>query len=230
MMIHIIGGSSRTRAEQSRLILSIGHHAEIYADLVELLDRRPCEGVILATEDMLDQGVETLLDRLADSSIWIPLVAAKGQPEVEEIVGAVQSGALDFLTLPLTADELQRMIDRYDSDDGRRTEARRRLIEARERISTLSAREREVLDWLSEGCSNKAIARQLEISPRTVEIHRANMMNKLGASHAADAVRLRLEAELDSADGVSEWPPQQVGEERDGDDGPGAGSLRGQRQ
>ena len=71
------------------------------------------------------------------------------------------------------------------------------MIEARDRISKLSAREREVLDWLAEGSSNKAIARELEISPRTVEIHRANMMNKLGARHAAEAVRLRLEAKLE---------------------------------
>ena len=61
----------------------------------------------------------------------------------------------------------------------------------------LSRREREVLDWLSEGSSNKAIARQLCISPRTVEIHRANMMSKLGARHAAEAVRLRLEAQIE---------------------------------
>jgi FixJ family two-component response regulator len=71
------------------------------------------------------------------------------------------------------------------------------MIEARDRISTLSTREREVLDWLAEGSSNKAIARELDISPRTVEIHRANMMNKLGARHAAEAVRLRLEAKLE---------------------------------
>jgi FixJ family two-component response regulator len=71
------------------------------------------------------------------------------------------------------------------------------MIEARDRISTLSTREREVLDWLAEGSSNKAIARELDISPRTVEIHRANMMNKLGVRHAAEAVRLRLEAKLE---------------------------------
>ncbi|WP_255548125.1 response regulator transcription factor [Erythrobacter ani] len=71
------------------------------------------------------------------------------------------------------------------------------MIEARGRIANLSVREREVLDWLTEGSSNKVIARRLEISPRTVEIHRANMMHKLGARHAADAVRLRLEAKLE---------------------------------
>ena len=71
---------------------------------------------------------------------------------------------------------------------------RARAAEARQRISRLSMREREVLDRLAEGCSNKAIARELEISPRTVEIHRMKMMGKLGARHAAEAVRLRLEA------------------------------------
>lgn len=71
------------------------------------------------------------------------------------------------------------------------------MIEARDRIATLSAREREVLDWLADGSSNKVIARELDISPRTVEIHRANMMNKLGANHAAEAVRLKLEAKIE---------------------------------
>ena len=113
---------------------------------------------------------------------------------LSQVVEAIQAGALDFLQLPLTEDELRRMIAHVHSDAGRHAEARRRLIDARRRIGTLSRREREVLDWLSEGCSNKAIARELEISPRTVEIHRANMMDKLGANHAAEAVRLRLEA------------------------------------
>ena len=79
----------------------------------------------------------------------------------------------------------------------KRGAARRRMIEARDRISSLSVREREVLDWLTEGSSNKVITRELDISPRTVEIHRANMMHKLGARHAAEAVRLKLEAKLE---------------------------------
>ncbi len=192
--IHIVGGNSRSRAEQSRLILAMGHHAEVYSDLVELIDRPPRSGVIIASEDALEYGVAALLDELADAGVWIPLVAARPDPDVEEVVQAIQAGALDFLQLPLTEDELRRMIAHVHSDAGRHAEARRRLIDARRRIGTLSKREREVLDWLSEGCSNKAIARNLEISPRTVEIHRANMMDKLGANHAAEAVRLRLEA------------------------------------
>lgn len=192
--IHIVGGNSRSRAQQSRLVMEMGHHAEVYSDLVELIDRPPRSGVIIASEDVLENGVSALLDELARGGIWTPLVAAKAEPGVDEVVHAIQAGALDFVTLPLCEEELQRMIVHVHSDAGRHAEARRRLIEARLRIGALSKREREVLDWLSEGCSNKAIARNLEISPRTVEIHRANMMDKLGASHPAEAVRLRLEA------------------------------------
>lgn len=192
--LHIVGGSSRSRAEQSRLAMALGHHAEVYSDLDELFDRPPYGGVIVACEDLLKDGVQALLEVLGEEGIWIPLVVASAEPSVDEVVEAIQAGALDYLQLPLTEQELHRMIAHVHSDDGRHAEARRRLVEARRRIGALSRREREVLDWLSEGCSNKAIARELEISPRTVEIHRANMMEKLGASHAAEAVRLRLEA------------------------------------
>lgn len=194
--LNIVGGNSRSRAEQARLVLAMGHHAEVYSDLVELVDKPPRSGVIIASDDVLERGVSALLDDLADAGIWIPLVAAKPQPEVEEVVKAIHAGALDFLELPLSEAEVRRMVAHVHSDAGRHAEARRRLIDARRRIGTLSPREREVLDWLSKGCSNKAIARNLEISPRTVEIHRANMMDKLGANHAAEAVRLRIEAHI----------------------------------
>ncbi|VVT11660.1 response regulator transcription factor [Erythrobacter sp. EC-HK427] len=194
--IHIVGGDSRSRAAQSRLVLSMGHHAEVYSDLVELLDRPPQDGLVIASDDVVEDGIAALLEELADHGIWIPLVAASEDPGVDEVVQAIQAGALDFVALPLTEGELRRMVAHYHSDAGRHAEARRRLIDARRRIGVLSKREREVLDWLSEGCSNKAIARELDISPRTVEIHRANMMEKLGASHAAEAVRMRLEAGL----------------------------------
>ena len=207
--IHIVGGNSRSRAEQSRLVMSLGHHAEVYSDLVELVDMAPSTGVIIASHDALEPSIGALLDQLADAGIWIPVVAARSEPGVGEVVRAIQAGAIDFLSLPLVAEDVQRMIGHVRSDGGRHAQARRRLIDARRRIGALSRREREVLDRLSEGFSNKAIARNLEISPRTVEIHRANMMGKLGANHAAEAVRLRLEANYDDEEeGVGQTQAQ----------------------
>lgn len=197
LKLHIVSGDSRLRAEQSRLAFSMGHHAEVYSDLAELLASGPQEGVIIACESVLISGVDRLLERLSEAGIWLPVIAASHSPNVDEIVQAIRAGALDYLRLPITQEEFTRMASHVLANAGRHTGVRRRLVEARQRIGALSKREREVLDWLSEGSSNKAIARELEISPRTVEIHRANMMDKLGASHAAEAVRLRLEAKFE---------------------------------
>ena len=103
----------------------------------------------------------------------------------QNIVAAIKAGALDYLALPIKPDQLLRTLSKLEPEAEEFPLARRRVIEARNRIESLSGREREVLEWLSAGSSNKVIARELEISPRTVEIHRANMMAKLGAQHAA---------------------------------------------
>ena len=197
LKLHIVGGDSRLRAEQASLAFSMGHHAEVYSDIAELIATPPQDGVIVACEDTLLCGMDRLLDRLGEAGVWLPVIAASHAPDVDDVVQAIRAGALDYMRLPLNEEEFSRMADHVVADAGRHGEARKRLVQARQRIGTLSKREREVLDWLSEGCSNKAIARALEISPRTVEIHRANMMDKLGANHAAEAVRLRLEAQFE---------------------------------
>ena len=114
------------------------------------------------------------------------------------MVRAVEEGALDFLALPLAQADLVRMVEKLDRAAESHVAVRRAMVEAQRRIATLSRRERQVLDWLAEGYSNKLIARALDISPRTVEIHRANMMVKLGVQHSAEAVRLQCIAGLES--------------------------------
>ncbi|PKP88108.1 MAG: helix-turn-helix transcriptional regulator, partial [Alphaproteobacteria bacterium HGW-Alphaproteobacteria-15] len=170
---------------------------EVYGDLSELAAHPPREGIIIARDTAEDGGVGMIFDRLGRLGIWLPLIAVDEQPRPNRIVEAIKAGALDYLALPFDPERFTRCLDRIEKEAEQFGVARRRMIEARDRISTLSTREREVLDWLAMGSSNKAIARELEISPRTVEIHRANMMTKLGARHAAEAVRLKLEAKLE---------------------------------
>lgn len=178
------------------MALALGHHAEVYSSIAELVRHAPREGIIVARDDILPGGTAEIIDLLSASGVWLPLIIAADDADIPRIVEAIRGGATDYIQLPLEEAQLAAMLDRTINrarDDSR---ARRSLIEARAKIGTLSEREREVLSLLVEGSSNKLIARELDISPRTVEIHRANMMEKLGARHVAQAVRLLLQAQL----------------------------------
>ncbi len=195
--LHFIDSNSRHRAELARVGFTLGHHSEVYGDLSELSAHPPREGIIIARDTPEEGGVSMILERLSRLGIWLPLIAVEAEPRPGRIVEAIKAGALDYLSLPLDTDRFERCLNRIEKEAEVFGATRRKMIEARDRISSLSGREREVLEWLSEGSSNKVIARELDISPRTVEIHRANMMHKLGARHAAEAVRLKLEAKLE---------------------------------
>lgn len=197
MTLHCIDPQCRTRAELARAALALGHHAEVYGTLDELAHHGPQDGLILARDNVQSGGIERIIAALGEYGIWLPVVATASMPTTARIVTAIKGGAIDYLVLPVEQQRLAATLDRVAGEAGRQAEERHRVLEARGRIATLSNREREVLEWLSEGNSNKAIARELAISPRTVEIHRANMMSKLGARHAAEAVRLRLEARIE---------------------------------
>lgn len=195
-VIHFVDADIRMRADLARTTFAMGHHAEVYADLCELCEHPPGRGIVVVRDDPAYGGIEATLDLLARVGVWLPLVAMDEAPRTARVVAAIRAGALDYLPLPLEAERLAGMIVRIGGEADEQADARRKMIEARSRIDNLSTREREVLDWLAVGSSNKTIARNLQISPRTVEIHRANMMAKLGANHAAEAVRLRLESRL----------------------------------
>jgi len=196
-IIHIVDPDTRVCAQAARSAFQLGHHAEVYGSLAEFCDRRPPRGIVLVRDGFEEDGFEHVREMLDRCGIWLPIVAIDDEPQIPRVVNAIKGGALDYLALPIWPERLAEMLERTEGEAEAQAMAAKALIEARERIGTLSAREREVLDWLAQGSSNKSIAKELHISPRTVEIHRANMMSKLGASHPAEVVRIRLEAQLD---------------------------------
>jgi RNA polymerase sigma factor (sigma-70 family) len=169
----------------------------VYGDSREFLQRIPEGGIVLVFDDHGTDGAVRLLHSLSEQRVWLPVVATSFDPSTPAIVAAMKAGALDYLQLPLEEQRFLATIHSIALQAEVMTEAQHKIIRARDRIASLSPREREVLDRLSDGCSNKTIAQELEISPRTVEVHRANMMDKLGADHSAQAVRLHIEASLD---------------------------------
>lgn len=128
--------------------------------------------------------------------MWLPVIATAADPAPSQVVSAIKKGALDFLRLPLKATRLTSMVKEVREEAFAYGESMRRMAQARVCLARLSPREREILELVVAGESNKSIAQQLEISPRTVEVHRSSMMGKLGAHRAAEVVRLRLEARL----------------------------------
>lgn len=192
--IHFVDRDVKARAEAAREAIALGHHAEVYAALDELAEHPPREGIIVARDDSAPGGVREILARLGAMAIALPLVVASESVSVGRVVEAVRAGALDYLSLPVEQQELAAMLERSAGVAKIETKARLCMLRAREKLSQLSDREREVLELLVDGGSNKRIARELSISPRTVEIHRANMMQKLGANHVAEALRLYFDA------------------------------------
>lgn len=192
--LHILDSDSARRAQLARLAFAAGHHAEIYAHPDELLSHAPAGGLVLAQDEPVGEGIIALVNAMNRSGQWLPVIAIADKPSISAVVSAIKAGALDYLTVPDQIAPLNEAVSRSTREAESQRIQRARSAEARQRIGRLSTREREVLDRLAEGCSNKAIARDLEISPRTVEIHRMKMMGKLGARHAAEAVRLRIEA------------------------------------
>lgn len=199
LIIHFIDRDIKSRAEAARLVLGLGYHAEVYSCIAEIVQHPPQEGIIVVRDDALPGGVTEIVDALCTAGLWLPLVIASESTAVSRVVEAISAGAIDYLPLPLEEAQVAALLKRVGQRAAGNALARRGMIEARARIASLSDREREVLDLLVRGGSNKLIARELEISPRTVEIHRANMMEKLGARHVADAVRLSIEARLDGS-------------------------------
>ena len=197
-ILHIMGGSSRSRAEQARLGSELGYRCEIYAHIAEFMERPPEDGIVLARDDPAEGGASKVLELLAEAGRWLPVIATAPRPRPRplSVVEAVKAGVLDYIALPMKPERLAQSVKRISREADAYARARRRIVEARNRIASLSPREREVLDWLAEGCSSKAIARKLNISPRTVENHRANLMTKLETDRTAQAVKLQLEAHL----------------------------------
>ena len=192
--IHILDGDSSRRGLTARKIFSVGMHAEVYEGLRELASRPPKSGLILAYDQYSGPVVPQIVES-AGSGKYFPIALYSDRPDPERIVEAMLSGALDYLAWPFESEVFERSFARISTAGKALVERRREFARAKALTERLTSRESEVLVTLVNGASNKDIAKALGISVRTVEIHRANMMRKLGATNTSEAVRIGLIAE-----------------------------------
>jgi two-component system response regulator FixJ len=133
--------------------------------------------------------------KLSEMKCDLPIIIMTAQGDVQTAVSAMKAGASDFVEKPYSDDALLRSIEATFAQ-GAASDRSDEIAEAVRRVAALSPRERDVLNGLIEGRPNKTIAYQLGLSVRTVEVHRARMMERLGMHQLAEALRLGILARL----------------------------------
>lgn len=179
------------RATIRRMLTGSGVYSEEFESAGDFLQKQPDlpMGCILLNLRLHGIGGLRLLKQLKDRGVPDPVIMISGQVDVPEAVEAIKSGAIDFIEKPFRKERLLDVVNK--AFDLVRSHQQRENIQ---RSVNFSGREQQVLNGLAEGATNKLIARQLGISSRTVEMHRAKIMRKLGVKTAAHAVLVAREA------------------------------------
>jgi FixJ family two-component response regulator len=195
MLISVFDQNISRRAKVCYQLAAVGLYA-VPLESIEELSRDCEEGSVMLVCDE-DDAVSRFAQLTASDGILTTIVAYAESPPASQIVRAIQAGAIDFLAWPCEPELLATSL-RHALANGKRSIALRlRSAAANSRLRRLTRRERDVLNAMTQGLSNRLIGEKLQISPRTVEVHRTNMMNKLGAGHTSEAIRWAVEASLD---------------------------------
>ncbi len=141
-------------------------------------------------------SVASLLNHMGRSGLWLPVIGFAESPTTRMVVQSVLDGAIDYIAWPFEREEILKVVSEAEEKAETLGSAKLREAMARSRVDRLTKREREVLAGVAGGLSNRLIGEKLAISPRTVEIHRANMLTKMGAHHTSEAIRIAIEASL----------------------------------
>jgi two-component system response regulator FixJ len=195
--VHVVDDDAAVRRSLERLLDSAGLRWFSYETPQMFLDAAPAlaPGCVILDIRMPEMDGLQLQAQLIEHNVPLPVIMVTGQGDVQSAVRAMKAGAVDFIEKPYDDEVLLRTIEAAlarVSRTGRDAET----AEAVRRIATLTSRERQVLDALIAGRPNKVIAFDLGISVRTVEVHRARMMDRLGVRQLAEAVRLAVIARL----------------------------------
>ena len=194
--VYVIDDDEAMRDSLDFLLGSADFHVTLFESAHHFLDAVSSIDFGCVVSDVRMPGIDgiELLKRLKANRSVLPVVIMTGHGDVPLAVEAMKLGAVDFLEKPFEDERIIGMIDvaLMQAVSGAQSEAMTHDIASR--IATLSPRERQVMDGLIGGLSNKLIARDYDISPRTIEVYRANVMTKMQAGSLSELVRLAIRA------------------------------------
>lgn len=195
--VHIVDDEEAVRKSLAFLLATAGFSVRLHDSAKSFLDATPTLGrACLVTDLRMPEmnGVE-LLEQLRDRGTMVPSVVISGHGDVPMAVAAMKAGAVDFIEKPFEDDVLVEAIKRA-ADRLNETDQIGNAAALESRLAQLSDRERQVLAAVVSGLPNKTIAYDLDISPRTVEVHRANIMAKMQARSLPELVRMAIAMDL----------------------------------
>ncbi|MFH1341152.1 MAG: response regulator FixJ [Pseudomonadota bacterium] len=196
--IYVIDDDEAMRDSLNFLLDSAGFHVTLFESAQNFLDVLPGLEFGCVVSDVRMPGIDgiEMLKRMKAGQSTFPILIMTGHGDVPLAVEAMKLGAVDFLEKPFEDDRLIGMIEAAirQAEPAAKSETITHEIAAR--VATLSPRERQVMDGLIAGLSNKLIARDYDISPRTIEVYRANVMTKMQANSLSELVRLAMRAGL----------------------------------
>ncbi len=193
-IVHVVDDDEAMRDSMAFLLRAENFQVQTYADATDFLNALPQIKVGCVVTDVRMPGMSgiELLQRLRELKVSVPVIVVSGHGDVPLAVEAMKTGALDFIEKPFDDDVFLRAVRMALSAHAVDSQRQAQKAAIDSRLESLSNREREVLEGLVAGHPNKTIAYDLGISPRTVEIYRANVMEKMQARSLSDLVRMAL--------------------------------------
>lgn len=193
-IVHVVDDDEAMRDSMAFLLRAENFQVQTYADAADFLTALPQIKVGCVVTDVRMPGMSgiELLQRLRELKVSLPVIVVSGHGDVPLAVEAMKTGALDFIEKPFDDDVFLRAVRMALSAHAVDSQRQAQKAAINSRLESLSNREREVLEGLVAGHPNKTIAYDLGISPRTVEIYRANVMEKMQARSLSDLVRMAL--------------------------------------
>lgn len=196
--VYVVDDDEAVRKSLCWLIESAEHPSTGFEAAEGLLEDLDPQGPSCVVTDvrMPGMGGLKLLDQLVAQRPLIPVVVITGHGDIQMAVQAMKDGAFDFVEKPFDDKALLEVIERAILESHRRHALRERDADLWERLEQLTPRERQVLDLIVEGRPNRAVAEDLSISEKTVEAHRAHIMEKMDAASFADLMTRVVQAKL----------------------------------